>query len=129
MRTSFPVVIAMGSLVALGSLAQAAEPTPEVTITGTQVEKIPYDVSVRRPAEDVTVTASVPVNPGSLTLNSGVALLQDNVRDAALRACMKADPAATATSDGTLSCVNRAVRLAQPQIEALVARARSVAKS
>ena len=74
--------------------AQAAEPTPEITITGTHVKTIPYDFSTRRPAEQVNVTASVPVELDTLTLNSGVALLKYNVRQAA-----------------------------QPQIDALVAQA------
>jgi UrcA family protein len=127
-RTSLPVVVASSAFAVLASSAQAAEPTQEVTITGTRVERIPYDITVRRPANEVTVTATVPANLDVLTLNSGVALLEDSVRDAALKACLTADPRATATSDVTTDCVHRAVRNAQPQVDALVARARSEAK-
>jgi hypothetical protein len=128
MRASLPLVVAMGALAAFSSSAQAAEPSQEITITGTRVERIPYDVTVRRAAKEVTVGASVPANLDVLTLNSGVALLQDSVRDAALKACLAADPRASATADVTTDCVHRAVREAQPQIEALVAKARSEAK-
>ena len=127
-RASLPIVFALGALTAFGSYAQAAEPAQEITITGTRVERIPYDVTVRRSAKEVTVGASVPANLDVLTLNSGVALLQDSVRDAALKACLAADPRATATADVTTDCVHRAVREAQPQIDALVAKARSDAK-
>jgi UrcA family protein len=127
-RASLPAVLAMGALAVLSSAAQAAEPAQEITITGTRVEQIPYDVTVRRPAKEVTVGASVPANLDGLTLNSGVALLQDSVHDAALKVCLAADPRATATSDATTDCVHRAVRDAQPQIDALVAKARREAK-
>jgi len=125
---SMPAVLAMAALAAFSGSAQAADPAQEITITGTRVERIPYDVTVRRPAQEITVGASVPANLDVLTLNSGIALLQDSVRDAALKACMAADPRATATSDATTDCVHRAVRQAQPQINALVAKARSEAK-
>jgi hypothetical protein len=118
----------MSALAVFASSAQAAEPTQEITIVGTRVEHIPYDASVRGPVQEVTVTARVPANLDVLTLNSGVALLQDSVRDAALQACLAADPNATATSDVTMDCVHQAVRHAQPQIDALVAKARSEAK-
>jgi UrcA family protein len=125
-RASLPIVFAIGALGVFGSYAQAAaEPTQEVTITGTKVERIPYDFSVRRPVNEVSVTARVPADLNVLTLNSGVALLQDSVREAALKACMTADPNSTPTSDATIDCVNAAVRNAQPQIHALVQKARS----
>jgi len=127
-RASLPVALAMGALAAFSGSVQAAESAQEITITGTRVERIPYDVTVRRPAKAVTVGASIPANLDALTLNSGVALLQDSVRDAALKACMAADPRASATADVTTDCVHRAVREAQPQIDALVAKARSEAK-
>jgi UrcA family protein len=111
------------------SSAQAAEPTQEITITGTHVKTIPYDYASRRPIQRVDVTASVPVDLNVLTLNSGVALLKYNVRQAAERACMAGDPGESATADVTVDCIHRAVNNAQPQIDALVARAQSQAKS
>jgi UrcA family protein len=128
LRAGLPIVLAMGAIGAFGSPAQAAEPTQEITIVSSRVEHIPYDSSVHGPMQEVTVTARVPANLDVLTLNSGVALLQDSVRDAALKVCLAADPDATAMSDVTTDCVHQAVRHAQPQIDALVAKARSEAK-
>lgn len=122
------LTLALGALAVLCSVAQAAEPTQEITITGTRVESIPYDLTTHLPAQKLTVTATVPANLDVLTLNSGVALLRDSVREAAQRACMTADPTASATSDVTTDCVHEAVRGAQPQINALIARARNEAK-
>ena len=124
-RVSLPIAVAMGVFAIFASSAQAAEPTQEITITGTRVDTIPYDFATRRPVKEVTVTASVPANLDVLTLNSGVALLQDSVRDAAVKACLAADPYASATADTTTDCVHRAVRDAQPQINALIERARN----
>jgi UrcA family protein len=122
------VILGVIAALAAFSSAQAAEPSQEITITGTQVKTIPYDYASRRPVQRVDVTASVPVDLDVLTLNSGVALLEYNVRQAAERACMAGDPGETATADVTVDCIHRAVNDAQPQIDALVARARSQAK-
>jgi UrcA family protein len=120
------IVFAIGALTAFCS-AQAADSSPsqEITITGTAVRTIPYDVSTRRPAKEISVTARVPVNLDVLTLNSGVALLKDNIRDAARTVCTSADPGADPSSDATYDCINTAVIDAQPQVDALVARARA----
>jgi UrcA family protein len=124
-RAALPVAFSISAFALFGNYAQAAEPAQEVTITGTQVERIPYDFSVRHPVENVSVTARVPANLDVLTLNSGVALLKDDVRAAARQVCMMADPRANPTSDVTIDCIREAVRNAQPQIDALVARART----
>ncbi len=44
-RTSLPIACAMGVFAIFSSQVQAAEPTQEITITGTRVERIPYDFS------------------------------------------------------------------------------------
>lgn len=121
-------VFAIGAFAFFGTVALAAEPTPEITITGSHVKTIPYDFVTRRPAEQVNVTASVPVELDTLTLNSGVALLKYNVRQAARRACMVGDPGESATADVTADCIHRALDDAQPQIDALVAKARTEAR-
>ena len=126
-RAGSAITLVLGALTVLCSVAQAAEPVQEITITGTRVEKIPYDFTTRLPAKKITVTATVPANLDVLTLNSGVALLQDSVREAAKTACMTAEPFASATSDTTTDCIHEAVRNAQPQINALIARAHSEA--
>jgi UrcA family protein len=119
---------AIGAVAFFSTAAQAAEPTPEITITGTQVKTVPYDFATRRPVEQVNVTASVPVELDTLTLNSGVALLKYNVRQAARRACMVGDPGESATADVTTDCIHRALDDAQPQIDALVAQAHREAR-
>lgn len=124
-RVGLSIAFSMSAFALFGNYAQAAQSTQEVTISGTQVENIPYDFSVRRPVQEVSVTARVPANLDVLTLNSGVALLKDDVREAARKVCLMADPNASPTSDATIDCVREAVRNAQPQIDALVARARS----
>jgi UrcA family protein len=120
-RAGSLLAFAIGAITFLGS-AQAAEATQEITITGTRVQKT-YDFSVRRPVKEVSVSAAVPADLNVLTLNSGVALLKYNVRQAAIKACMLADPLATATSDTTIDCVNDAVNNARPQVAALIAEA------
>lgn len=120
-RAGVLLAFAIGAITFLGS-AQATEATQEITITGTRVQKT-YDFSVRRPVENVSVSAVVPADLNVLTLNSGVALLKYNVRQAAIKACMMADPLASATSDSTMDCVNDAVNDARPQVNALIAEA------
>ena len=120
-RVSLLLTFALGAITFLGS-AQAAEAPQEITITGTRVHST-YDFSVRRPVHEVSVSAAVPADLNVLTLNSGVALLNYNVRQAALKACMMADPWATATSDATMDCVHEAVDNARPQVNALIAEA------
>jgi UrcA family protein len=125
--TGLCITFAIGALTAIGS-AQAAQQSPEITITGTRVTTIPYDPTVHRPVQEVSVSARVPANLDVLTLNSGVALLEDDVRDAARTACMNADPTANPNSDSTADCVHEAVNNAQPQVDALIARAHREAK-
>jgi len=127
-RASLPIACAMGVFAFSSSYAQTAEPAPgpgesAVTITGTRVKTLPYDFIVRRQEKAVTVTGTVPANLDVLTLNSGVALLEDSVRDAARKICLQAADAVNPVSDDTLECVNQAVHEAQPQINALIQRA------
>jgi UrcA family protein len=65
----------------------------------------------------------VQFDPVTLTTNSGAALLKDAVLDAARQACTDADPF---TNDGG-ACVRKAVESAAPQVDAVIARARSSA--
>ena len=81
------------------------------------VERTPIDA----PVEDVTVVAHVIPDPETLTMKSGIALLNDNIVEAAQKACFEADP--LDVDDG--SCVRRAVREAKAQIPGLVARAKA----
>jgi hypothetical protein len=81
------------------------------------VERTPIDA----PVEDVTVVARVIPDPETLTMKSGIKLLDDNIVEAAQKACFEADP--LDVDDG--SCVRKAVRDAKAQIPALVARAKA----
>ena len=119
LRRALPVALVIGALSILSVRAQAAEPD-EVTITAPAVKTIGRDTATGAPIEQVTVTARVTTEPVTLTTNSGVALLKDSVLEAARKACTTADPL---SSDDT--CVFEAVKAAQPQVNAVIARARS----
>src|SRR5262245_710494 len=124
LRIGFTLAFLIGALAVLGTQARAAEPDPEITITGTRVKTIDYDAATRAPIQKITVTAHVATRLDVLTLNSGVAILKDNVLTAARRVCAMADP--FNEDDG--ECVHDAVQGAQPQVDALIARARSQTK-
>lgn len=81
------------------------------------VERNPIDA----PVEDVTVVARVIADPETLTMKSGIKLLNDNIVEAARKACYEADP--LEPDDGT--CVRNAIKSAQAQIPAVVARAKA----
>ena len=61
----------------------------------------------------------------TLTTNSGVALLNDAVRDTAQKICYSLDP--LDSDDG--ECVRGAIKSAQDQITVLVARAKANANA
>jgi hypothetical protein len=81
------------------------------------VERNPIDA----PVEDVTVVARVIPDPETLTMKSGIKLLNDNIVEAARKACYEADP--LEPDDGT--CVRKAIKSAKAQVPALVARAKA----
>jgi UrcA family protein len=72
------------------------------------------------PIQETTVQLAVTYDPVTLTTNSGIALLNDSVADAAGKACFTANPL---PDDGT--CVSNAIGSAQPQIARAIALARS----
>jgi len=115
------LALLIGALAVFGNYAQAAEPDQEVTITGTRTKTISYDPATRAPIQIVSVSARVTTRLDVLTLNSGVAILKDNVLEAARKACEMADPFNEDDGD----CVHEAVKGAQPQVDALIARARA----
>ncbi|MEJ0035694.1 MAG: UrcA family protein [Gammaproteobacteria bacterium] len=125
LRTGLTIAFVVCALAVLGSRAQADEPQQEITISATKVKTTPYDPATHGPIQKVTVTAHVATTLDVLTLNSGVAILKDNVLDAARKVCTMADP--MADDDGG-DCVRQAVKDAQPQVDALISRARSVNK-
>ena len=102
--------------------AYAAEPD-EVTISAPTTRTVARDYATGAPIQETTVKISVSYDPVTLTTNSGVALLKDNVADAARKACDTADPL---TDDGG-TCVREAISSAQSQIAQAITKARNSA--
>jgi UrcA family protein len=119
-RKFLPISLAIGILTVVGTQAQAAD-LDQVTVSAPATKTVGYDPATLIPIQEVTVTAHVLYDPVWLTTNSGVALLNDSVIEAARKSCYSADP--TGSDDGT--CVRMAIKNAQPQIAAAIARARS----
>jgi UrcA family protein len=120
LRKSLPLAFALGALAIMSVSAQAAEPD-EVTITAPAVKTVGREPATLAPIQEVTVTGHVTFNPVTLTTNSGVALLNDSVLEAARKACSSADP----LMQDEETCVHYAVKSAKPQVDAAIARARS----
>ena len=120
-----PVVLA-AALFAVGALglfngrAQAAD-LDQVTISAPSVKTVGYDYATRAPIEEMTQTGRIKVDPVTLTTNSGVALLNDAVQATAQKICYSLDP--VSFDDG--QCVRDAIKSAQGQVAAAVARARA----
>jgi UrcA family protein len=123
LRSRFPAILALGALAFMSAGAQAADDPDEITISAPNVKTVGRDEATGAPIEEVTQTASVKFDPVTLTLNSGVALLNDAVYDAALKVCNSIT--LTMTDDDNDACVRDAVKSAQAQVDAAIARARS----
>ncbi len=119
-----PIAFAIGTLAVMSARAHADD-LPQVTISAPAVKDVGYDFRTAAPIQETSVTARVAIDPVSLTTNSGVALLKASVRDAARKVCDAADP--LTQDDG--SCFQAAMKGAEPQIAAAIARARSSANS
>lgn len=120
LRSGLAVAIAIGALTVLNARAHADELDP-ITLSAPIVKKLRSDVLTEMPAEDITVNAHIAVDMETLRNESGVVLLKDRVIEAAYKACDAADP--LVGDDGT--CVHDAVKAAQPQVAAAIARARN----
>jgi UrcA family protein len=123
LRSRFPAILALGALAFMSAGAQAADNPDEITISAPNVKTVGRDEATGGPIEEVTQTASVKFDPVTLTLNSGVTLLNDAVYDAALKVCNSIT--LTMTDDDNDACVRDAVKSAQAQVDAAIARARS----
>jgi UrcA family protein len=122
LRRALPVAFGVGALAVLsvGVSARAAAPD-QITITAPTNQGGGY-ASLRGMSPDqVTAEARVAFDPVTLTTNSGVALLNDSVFDAAVKACYSLDPSQPANA----SCVATAVQSTQPQVQSAIARARN----
>jgi UrcA family protein len=125
LRRSLPLAFALGAIAVMSAHAQAAD-LGAITISTPSVQKIGRDDATGAPIELVTVSARVKFDPVTLTTNSGVALLKDDVLTAARKACYDAGPSAMADDS---ECVRSAVKSAKPQVNAAIARARSNANA
>lgn len=106
------------------STGASAAPLDQVVIDAPVVKVIARD-EIDAPVEDVTVVAHVIPDPETLRTDSGVALLNDYIHEAARKACFAADP--MEPDDGT--CLRKALASAKPQVTALVARAKTSANA
>jgi UrcA family protein len=116
---SLRAALAIAALSVFSVGAHAAD-YDEVTVHGSTTKTVGRDYATNAPIQENTVKMAVTYDPVTLTTNSGIALLNDSVADAARKACLQADPL---SDDGT--CVYNAIQSAQSQI----ARAISVARS
>jgi hypothetical protein len=120
MRTvTLPLAFALGAC-ALTAGNVYAEELDKITVDEPVVKVVGLDLGNEAKIEDVTVVAHVIPDPETLTMDSGIALLNDNVREAARTACFKADP--MTPDDGT--CYRKAMASAKPQVAALIAHAK-----
>jgi UrcA family protein len=118
-RTGLLVTFAVGALAIISARANAAAPD-EIAISPPTVKTVGHDSATGAPIEETTVKSTVQFDPVTLTTNSGVALLEDSVLEAAREAC---DSAAPLDDDGG-ACVRSAVRSAQSRVDGAIARAR-----
>jgi UrcA family protein len=123
LRSRLPAVVALGALAFTSAGAQAADDPDEITISAPNAKTVGRDEATGAPIEEITQSASVKFDPVTLTLNSGVALLNDAVYDAAVKVCNSTTLTMTDEDDDT--CVRDAVKSAQAQVDAAIARARS----
>ena len=116
--------VTLSLALAVGALALTcnvyAEELDKITVDQPVVKVVGYELGDEAKMEDVTVVAHVIPDPETLTTDSGIALLNDNVREAARKACFEADP--LTSDDGT--CYRKAMASAQPQVAAMIARAK-----
>jgi UrcA family protein len=117
---SLPAAFAIVALAVLSVSAHAAD-YDEITVHGSTTKTVERDYATGAPIQETTVSVGVKYDPVTLTTNSGVALLNDSVVDAARKACDTADP--LTPDDGT--CVQEAIHSAQAQIARAIAQARS----
>ena len=122
-RSRLPAILALGALAFMGAGAQAADAPDQITISAPNVKTVGTDEATGAPIEEITQKASVKFDPVALTSNSGVALLNDAVYAAAAKACNSTTLTITDEDDDT--CIRDAVKSAQAQVDAAIARAKS----
>jgi UrcA family protein len=128
LRSRLPMLFAVGAFafgaLALSNYSQAAE-LPQATVSAPSVKTVDRDPATGALIQTETQTIRIKVDPVTLTTNSGVALLNDKVLQSARQICSSLE---TLSFDND-ECVNNAVKSAQPQIAADIARARANANA
>ena len=124
LRSRLPVTFALGALAFMSAGAQAAD-YDEITISAPDVKTVGRDAATNAPIQEITKQATVKFEPAQLTTSSGVALLKDSVFDAALKVCNSITLTMSDGDENDESCIRDAVKSAQAQINAAVARART----
>ena len=109
LRRALPLALAAGALAIMTPHAYAAQ-LDQIVIDKPVVKVVGHDLATEAPIEKVTVVAHVIPDPETLTTDSGVALLNDYVREAARKACFAADPLEANDDD----CYRTAVASAKP---------------
>jgi UrcA family protein len=129
-KLSFTILFTVASGVfAVGLLepsrGHAQEATmEEVTISAPRAKTIGHDPATGGSIRLITQSARINIDPIMFTTNSGIALVKDSVRETARKVCYSLEPAGEDDSE----CIEGAVRSAQAQIDAAIARAKATAR-
>lgn len=118
-QRSLPAAFAFIALAVIAcTRASAATPSGTITVSVPAVETVGSDSLTGAPIEQSTVTARVGFDPRTLTTESGVARLREQVLEAASRACH------AALTDDYAGCVLTTVQSVAPQVDKAIARSR-----
>ena len=121
----FPAALAIAALSAgaFGSFSGRAHAGEfeGITVSSPTVKTIGRESATGAAIEEMTETARIKVDPATLTTDSGVERLHEEVQDTARKLCYSLDPLSFDDGD----CIRGAIRSAQDQIAAIVARARA----
>ena len=120
--SGLPIALAIGAFAVMTPRAHAAE-LDKIVMSGPVVKAVGYDKATNLPVREVTVVAQVLPDPETLTTESGIALLNDNVREAARKVCAAAEP----LQPNDDACYRKAVESAKPQVAALIEHAKNAA--
>lgn len=121
LRNGLPVALVIGALTVLSARVPAAELDP-ITISAPDARTVGHNLATGESIQKITVKAHIAADSETLRNESGVVLLQDRVFEAARKACHAADPL---DQDNHATCIHEAVKSAQPEVAAAIARARS----
>jgi UrcA family protein len=126
LRRGLPLAFAIMAVGVAGGYAQASEPD-QIRIDSSTTQTVGRDFPADVPIQEVTTKVAVEYDPVTLTTNSGVALLNDSVADAARKACDTSAIDAFSSDSDSETCVREAIESAKSQVASAIARARSAA--